>query len=94
MAKLKAQKVPQKKEKKPQLKKPKVGELFTSRNRTLFAIGIVVMLIGYITLGMGSITLAPILLVAAYCVIIPIAIVARGKKRPQKLGTKKKAEAS
>jgi len=84
MAKLKVQKAPIRQRAKPQLKKPKVSSVFTSRNRTLLAIGIFTLIIGYIALGQGSITLAPILLIAAYCVIIPIAIVAKGKKRPKK----------
>ncbi len=53
---------------------------FTSRNYILFAIGLFVIVLGYITLGYGSITLAPILLVLGYCVIIPIAIIINGKK--------------
>lgn len=85
MAKLKVQKVPMRQRAKPQLKKPKTSDIFTSRNRTLLAIGILTLITGYIALGLGSITLAPILLVAAYCVIIPIAIVAKGKKRLKKL---------
>jgi hypothetical protein len=46
---------------------------------TLFA-GLVVIIIGYITLRLGSITLAPFLLVLGYCVIIPIGILLRPKK--------------
>jgi hypothetical protein len=42
--------------------------------------------VGYICLGKGpldnplSISVAPVLLVAAYCVIIPIAIIKKNKK--------------
>jgi hypothetical protein len=53
---------------------------FTSKNYILFAIGLLVIVLGYITLGYGSITLAPILLVLGYCVIIPIAIIINGRK--------------
>ncbi len=53
---------------------------FTGKNYLLFAIGLFVIVLGYITLGYGSITLAPILLVLGYCVIIPIAIIINGKK--------------
>lgn len=57
---------------------------FTKKNYILFAIGIFVIVIGYITLGYGSITLAPILLVLGYCVLIPIAIIINGgKERPK-----------
>jgi len=53
---------------------------FTRANYIFFAIGIITVIIGFIVLKMGSITLAPILLVLGYCVIIPIAIMYRDKK--------------
>ena len=69
---------------KPTGKAPRAKEKsilpFTSKNYILFAIGLLVIVIGYITLGYGSITLAPILLVLGYCVIIPIAIIINGGK--------------
>lgn len=56
---------------------------FSGKNYLLFAIGLLVIVIGYVTLGYGSITLAPILLVLGYCVIIPAAIIINGgKKKP------------
>jgi len=57
---------------------------FTKRNYVLFAIGFFIIVLGYITLGYGSITLAPILLVLGYCVIIPIAIIINGGKQKPK----------
>ncbi len=55
---------------------------FTRANYwTLFA-GLVVIILGYIILRMGSITLAPFLLVLGYCVIIPIGILLRRHKKP------------
>ena len=36
-----------------------------------------VILVGYVMLGQGSITFAPIFLVAGYCVILPWAILAQ-----------------
>ena len=61
---------------------------FTSKNYILFAIGLFVIVVGYITLGYGSITLAPILLVLGYCVIIPVAIIIDGgKKKPPEAHT-------
>ena len=57
---------------------------FSKKNYTLFAIGLAVIALGYITLGYGSITLAPILLVLGYCVIIPIAIIINGGKEKPK----------
>jgi hypothetical protein len=56
---------------------------FSRKNYILFAIGLLVIVLGYVTLGYGSITLAPILLVLGYCVIIPVAIIINGgKERP------------
>jgi hypothetical protein len=54
---------------------------FGMRNYTWFGIGILVIVIGYIFLATGSLTLAPILLVAGYCVIIPISIIISSEKR-------------
>jgi hypothetical protein len=53
---------------------------FTKANYLTLAIGLVVIAVGYITLRRGSITLAPLLLVLGYCVIIPIGILLRPKK--------------
>lgn len=56
---------------------------FTRKNWTLFAIGLAVIGLGYVLLrvppvnGPLSLTVAPILLVAGYCVIIPAAILVR-----------------
>ena len=49
--------------------------VFGRRNVLLLLAGIVVILVGYIALGNGSMTAAPILLVLGYCVIIPLSIV-------------------
>jgi len=54
---------------------------FGPKNYLIFAIGVVVIIIGYISLSAGSITLAPVLLVLGYCVLIPIAIIISGKKK-------------
>ena len=56
---------------------------FTRKNWTLAAAGLASILIGYVCLrippaeGFISLTLAPILLVVGYCVLIPLAILAR-----------------
>ena len=56
---------------------------FTRKNWTLFAIGLAVITLGYVLLrippadGFLSLTAAPILLVAGYCVIVPAAILVR-----------------
>jgi len=62
------------------------GLPFTRKNYYIFAVGLAAIIIGYIALAQGSITLAPILLVLGYCAIIPIAILYRGEKNtePQK----------
>jgi len=59
-----------KKEKKPPAKKL----AFSRRNWMTFMLGIVVIVAGFYALSKGSMTLAPILLVLGYCVIIPLAI--------------------
>jgi hypothetical protein len=70
------------KPKKP-TRRPKVELPFGPRNYTWFGIGILVIVIGYIFLAMGSMTLAPILLVAGYCVIIPISIIISSEKKKE-----------
>ena len=54
--------------------------VFGRRNVLLLLAGIVVVLVGYVALGKGSLTAAPILLVLGYCAIIPLSIVLRAKK--------------
>lgn len=49
---------------------------FSKRNWQWLIAGAVVIIAGFISLSMGSITLAPILLVLGYCVLIPIGILA------------------
>ncbi|MEW5702042.1 MAG: hypothetical protein AB1792_07430 [Candidatus Zixiibacteriota bacterium] len=61
-----------------QKKKPG-GLPFTKRNYYIFLAGLAVIVLGYLALSQGSITLAPILLVVGYCVILPVAILYRGK---------------
>ena len=52
---------------------------FGPKNYILFAVALVVIIVGYISLGQGSITLAPILLILGYCVLVPLAIWIKGK---------------
>jgi uncharacterized membrane protein len=68
-------------------KKPVVKEeaphgslLLGRRNVLMLVAGIVVVVIGYLLLGKGSITAAPVLLVLGYCVIIPLSIILWVKK--------------
>lgn len=48
------------------------------KNYLVFGLALIFIIIGYLALGMGSITLAPILLVIGYCVLIPIALIIKG----------------
>jgi hypothetical protein len=52
---------------------------FGPKNYIIFAIALVVIVIGFVTLGQGSMTLAPFLLAVGYCVLILIAIMAKDK---------------
>ncbi len=52
---------------------------FTLINYLLFAIGLLDIVIGWFMLRGGHITIAPIMLIAGYCVIIPAAIMFRKK---------------
>jgi hypothetical protein len=48
---------------------------FTTENAILAAAGIVCLALGYWLLARGSITAAPLLLVLAYVVLLPLAII-------------------
>lgn len=54
---------------------------FGKRNYIWLAIALAVIIVGYIALGQGSITLAPLLLVIGYCVLIPIALIIRDPEK-------------
>jgi len=56
---------------------------FTRANYLTLLAGLVVIIIGYIALRLGSITLAPLLLVLGYCVIIPLGILLRPRKQKE-----------
>ena len=44
--------------------------------RNIFlAVGLVSIVAGYVFLGYGSISLAPVLLVLGYCVLVPMALI-------------------
>jgi len=46
-----------------------------SRRGFLITIGLLAIVIGYIFLARDSISLAPVLLVLGYCVLIPLALI-------------------
>ena len=58
---------------------------FTRKNWILFGVGLATIALGYVLLrippvdGFLSLTAAPILLVAGYCVIVPAAILVRDR---------------
>lgn len=39
----------------------------------LFGVGMAAIVVGYVLLGMNNITIAPVLLVLGYCVLVPLA---------------------
>ncbi len=47
---------------------------FQKKNYLLLLLAIVVIITGFIALAKGSITLAPLLLVIGYCILVPLAI--------------------
>jgi hypothetical protein len=52
---------------------------FSKTNYLIFLAGLAAIIFGYVDLARGGITIAPILLVVGYCVIVPIAILYRGR---------------
>ncbi|TMQ59228.1 MAG: hypothetical protein E6K75_04410 [Candidatus Eisenbacteria bacterium] len=56
---------------------PDVDLPFGKKNYMLFGVAALVIIAGYVALSKGSITVAPILLLLGYLVLIPIAILAK-----------------
>jgi hypothetical protein len=54
---------------------------FERANWILFGVALAVIALGYVFLAAGSITLAPLLLVAGYCVLVPLAIIYKPRPR-------------
>ena len=54
---------------------------FGLKNYILFGVAIIVIVIGYFLLGSGSMTMAPILLVLGYCVLIPVSIMIKDSSK-------------
>ena len=68
----------------PQPLKPKAPKKPTrpmialgKKNYAIMGVGLAVIIAGFITLSTGSITLAPILLVLGYCVLIPVSLLVK-----------------
>jgi hypothetical protein len=61
-------------------------KIFTAKNIVLFVIGMTLLVVGYILLGQGPVnnplskTVAPLVLIAVYCIFVPYAILAKSKK--------------
>jgi hypothetical protein len=64
--------------------------MFSSLNYKLLGLSVLLLIVGYILLGQGPVTnplslnLAPIVLVAVYLILIPFAIIAKGKEEKKK----------
>lgn len=56
-----------------------LGFRWTPVNSGLLGTGLALLVAGYLALAKGSTTLAPVLLVAGYCVIIPASLLVRGR---------------
>ncbi len=54
---------------------PRPNIVFKPKNYVLFIIGVITIGLGFLFLSKGSITLAPILLVAGYLIIVPLSII-------------------
>jgi len=48
---------------------------FSQKNLMLILAALIVIIIGHVALGMGSITFAPLCLLVGYCVLVPLAII-------------------
>jgi hypothetical protein len=55
-------------------KKERPQIALTKKNYIIMGVGLATIIAGFITLSGGSMTLAPLLLVIGYCVLIPIAL--------------------
>lgn len=62
---------------------PYGSELIGLRNLTVLMAGLVMIVAGFYSLAKGSITLAPILLVAGYCVAIPAGLIIGVRRRSE-----------
>ncbi len=66
-----------------------LGIDFDRRNYLVLGIGLAVIILGFIFLALGDITISPILLVLGYCVIIPVGILLpRQKSEEAQTGSK------
>jgi hypothetical protein len=64
------------------------GNLFSAINFKLLGLSVGLLVVGYILLGQGPVynplswSVAPVILVAVYCILLPVSIMARDRKKP------------
>jgi hypothetical protein len=56
-----------------------LGFTWGLQNSLLLGIALVVLGVGYVALSRGSTTLAPVMLVLGYCVLVPASLLLRGR---------------
>jgi hypothetical protein len=62
------------------------GNLFSSINYKLLGLSAILLTVGYILLGQGPVynhlswSVAPVILVVVYCILLPVSIIAKGNK--------------
>jgi len=59
---------------KPKKEKERAQIALGKKNFIVMGVGLATIIAGFITLANGSMTLAPLLLVVGYCVLIPVSI--------------------
>ena len=79
-----------------QVKKIKAGRkadeaIFGRKNWMILGAGVVSIVLGFITLSVGDITFAPILLVLGYCILIPVGIMVKDTPRESEEASPKSA---
>lgn len=55
---------------------------FERRHYMMFGLALGIILAGFVTLGFESITLGPILMVAGYCICIPLLLLWKSESKP------------
>jgi xanthine/uracil permease len=71
------------------------GPDFGRRNYIILAIGVFLIVVGFLLLASGDITISPVLLVIGYCVVIPLGIlIPKDKGEGSQIEIEKDAAAS
>ncbi|MEO0292777.1 MAG: hypothetical protein ABIN61_00965 [candidate division WOR-3 bacterium] len=66
------------------MKKKKEADIYWSKiNSIIFLSGILSIILGYIFLARGSLTLSPILLVLGYAILIPVSLIYKGWEKKE-----------